>query len=454
VPLDRDATLKKADKLLKQGKLAGAIEEYVRLVEDRPNDWNAANALGDLYVKAGDADRAAEQFTRVADHLYSEGFFPRASAVYKKVLKVKSEHDHAVWQLADIAGHHGLLLDARSYYARLIRDRRARGDERGAVDCLVRLALLEDAGVEARMVAVQALIPLGESTQAAKLLVGAADDLVKHGRMSEALDALTQAAQLDPEDAEIRDRLQAARSGDAEPEAAASVEIAQVGSGDAWTIEPVVTSSEEIELDPATALGALDSGVESAISGNETTETAIPDEAPIVLEAVGDDLGAVLAEIQGMPDAAPEQPRDLELIFEELRARVAQEQEARAREQFERGVRHLEEGRVAEAVANLEEAARTPTVRFEASVCLARTFVSRGELRAGVDWMERASEVPPPTPEEGTALLYELADALGRLGETGRALAVFMELEANSAGYRDVRERIARLSQTETGSGS
>jgi tetratricopeptide (TPR) repeat protein len=135
VPVDRDETLKKADKLLKQGKLAAAIEEYVRLVEDKPGDWNTVNALGDLYLKAGETERAAEQFNRAADHLYGEGFLPRASAVYKKVLKIRSGDDHALWHLADIAGRNGLTLDARSHYGRLIQDRRAAGNEQGAVDC-------------------------------------------------------------------------------------------------------------------------------------------------------------------------------------------------------------------------------------------------------------------------------------------------------------------------------
>src|SRR6185503_10650689 len=65
VPSTRDATLKKAEKLLRQGKLAGAIAEYVRLVEELPRDWNSINALGDLYVRAGDVDRAVAQFTAV-----------------------------------------------------------------------------------------------------------------------------------------------------------------------------------------------------------------------------------------------------------------------------------------------------------------------------------------------------------------------------------------------------
>ena len=37
--------------------------------------------------------RAGDQFTRVADHQFAEGFFPKAAALYKKALKVKAERD-------------------------------------------------------------------------------------------------------------------------------------------------------------------------------------------------------------------------------------------------------------------------------------------------------------------------------------------------------------------------
>ena len=88
-PIDRTATLRNAEKLLRQGKLLPAIEEYGRVVEDQPRDWNTANMLGDLYVRAGQVDKAVEQFTRIADSLSDEGFLPKAGALYKKVLKLK-----------------------------------------------------------------------------------------------------------------------------------------------------------------------------------------------------------------------------------------------------------------------------------------------------------------------------------------------------------------------------
>ena len=48
MPIDRAATLRNAEKLIRQGKLPDAIAEYVRLVEDQPGDWNLQNSLGDL----------------------------------------------------------------------------------------------------------------------------------------------------------------------------------------------------------------------------------------------------------------------------------------------------------------------------------------------------------------------------------------------------------------------
>src|ERR1044071_1853161 len=127
VPIDREASLKKAEKLLRQGNLAGAIEEYERLIADQPRDWNAINALGDLYVRASDADRAVAQFARIADHLFEEGFFPKAAALYKKALKVKSDHEHTLQRLGDIALQQGLLADAKTYLRQLAAQRRQRG---------------------------------------------------------------------------------------------------------------------------------------------------------------------------------------------------------------------------------------------------------------------------------------------------------------------------------------
>jgi tetratricopeptide (TPR) repeat protein len=646
VAVDRDATLKKAEKLLRQGKLDGAIEEYVRLVEDQPTDWNSINALGDLYVRGGDADRAVAQFTRVADHLFDEGFLPRAAALYKKALKVKGDHEHTLVKLGDIAVRQGLLADAKTYLRQLAGQRKFRGDPRGAAECLIRLGSLEDIDPETRIAAAKAAQQIGDMPQAASLLKDAARDLERQNRRGEALDVLVDAAQLDPGDLALRaqlarecvqagnlerarlfltaesagddpdlllplaqielaahkDRdaravltrlvtiapgrhgdvtriaLELAREGRLEsafgcvdivtdaallegqweraiaalqafvrdvPHVPALIKLVELsvdagldaplrdaqgrladayldaGQGaearfiaeDLLDHEPAsevhaarlrraldllgvadaeqvvaervrAAASTEDDFQPIDAIGPIEPIAvpvepvgESRPEGAREPIPARPDEAIVVVEAHVEeppvdaivvnaleiDLSEALADIgisSRVPPAAaadepspPSPPKDIEQVFEDIRTRVSREQQASdAAVQYDNALTSLREGRQSEAIAGLQAAARVPLLRFKAAAELGRLYVGRGDLKAGVDWLERAAEAPAPTPDEGFALLYELADALEHLGESARALAILMELDADAGGYRDVRSRIDNLTRAQAGS--
>jgi hypothetical protein len=66
-------------------------------------------------------------------------------------------------------------------------------------------------------------------------------------------------------------------------------------------------------------------------------------------------------------------------------------------------------GMVDDAVRELEQAAKSPRLRFDASALLARLLRDRGDAASAVEWFERAAEAPAPTPEAGRQLLCELA---------------------------------------------
>ena len=207
MPIDRESTLRQAEKLHREGKLDLAIAEYVRLVEEQPRDWSSLNALGDLYLRAGNVDRAVAQFVQIADHLLGEGFFPKAAAVYKKALKAKPDHEHAILRLAEIAATQELLADARAYLRRLWELRSERGDERGAADCLLRLASLPEADVETRLTGARAALVLGDTQRAIDLFRSAAEQLEQAGRGAAALEVLAQVAALDASDLGLRREL-------------------------------------------------------------------------------------------------------------------------------------------------------------------------------------------------------------------------------------------------------
>jgi tetratricopeptide (TPR) repeat protein len=207
VPIDRAATLRNAEKLIRQGKLPDAIAEYVRLVEDQPGDWNLQNSLGDLYARAGQLDKAIVQYSQIADSLNEEGAGAKAAAVYKKILKLKPDHEHTLVQVSEILGSQGRYADARSHLNALIELRKGKGDTRGVLQARVRLGSLDPEDYEGRLTAANARIEMGDKGGALSDLKEIAGELADKGRQPEAIDVLHEAAKLNPDDEEIRERL-------------------------------------------------------------------------------------------------------------------------------------------------------------------------------------------------------------------------------------------------------
>jgi len=207
VPIDRAETLRNAEKLIRQGKVDAAIAEYVRIVEDQPQDWAAKNTLGDLYGRAGQAEKAVQQFVEIANNLSDEGQMAKAGALYKKILKLKPDHEHSLLQVADVLAMQRLYADARAHLTALMDLRSARGDTRGALQAKVRIGSLDREDYQARLMAVGARIEMGDKGGALSDLKEIASELVDKGRSAEAVDALRQAAELNPDDEEIREKL-------------------------------------------------------------------------------------------------------------------------------------------------------------------------------------------------------------------------------------------------------
>ena len=622
--IDREATLKQADKLIRQGKLDGAIVEYVRLIDEQPQDWTTMNVLGDLYLRAGNNAKALEQYTRVADHQFAEGFFPKSAALYKKALKLQPDDEHILMQLAEIGERQGKFVDAKHFLKQVAKQRQARGELRGAAECVLRLGSVPEADLESKIAAVQAAQQLGDGFRAVELLKEAAQLLEKQNKRNEALQLLAEAAEIDPFDSELRVRLAREFLAIGQPTRAraylsfdtagddaelllalATLEFADGREEDARVamsrmlalapdrepdiarlaeslmetsrVEPAfacvdaITDAALLQGDAARAAVVLQTFIQRAphipalaklvdisveagladrvrdtqaqlvdaylessrgddarilaellvraepeseqhaerlrravmLAGAADPEAALaqirseiagtPSVAALSSDAL--DVDAAIAELEGggvtaTPDApasledeidsidiaeidlstalsgltttsstaavpvsddvlAADEP-DIEGVFAQMRAKSAREQQAStALTQYDEGVRLIAEGLDREAIAALEAAARVPVMRFRAATRLGRLLIDRGDLNEGIEWLERAAEAPAPSPEEGYDLLYELAGALEAQGESARALAVLMELDAEADGYRDVRTRIMHLTRVQ-----
>ena len=216
----REEALKKAEKLLRTGKLDLAIAEYAKMIEDQPRDWNTRNILGDLYVRASQPDKAVAQYEQIADHLYTEGFFPKAGALYKKILKIKPDLESAQLHLGDISAKQGLMADAKAYFVGVASRRRARGDQAGADEIVVRLGSLDPGDFDARTAAAQTLERAGDTVAAATQYRSMHADLLEKGRTADAMGALREAVRLNPDDTAGRVELGKAAIAEGNTEAA------------------------------------------------------------------------------------------------------------------------------------------------------------------------------------------------------------------------------------------
>ena len=124
-----------------------------------------------------------------------------------------------------------------------------------------------------------------------------------------------------------------------------------------------------------------------------------------------------------------------------------------AEQHYKLALAYEEAGMPSQAMKELLVAVRSPRRRFEAAAMLARLSLAHGHVEEAIGWFERAAEAPAPSLEACRRLLYDLGDTLDTAGEGARALAVFLELQGESSGYRDVARRVDRLRRAGTGSG-
>ena len=112
----REQVVQTAEKYVSRGKIEPAIREYRKLLADNPNDINTLNRIGDLYARIQRIDEAVDFFTQIAEQYTTEGFFVKAIAIYKKIIKLDPTRLEVYEKLAELYHKQGLTNEARTQY--------------------------------------------------------------------------------------------------------------------------------------------------------------------------------------------------------------------------------------------------------------------------------------------------------------------------------------------------
>jgi pilus assembly protein FimV len=114
--VSREQVVQTAEKYVSRGKIEPAIREYRKLLAENPNDINTLNRVGDLYARIQRIDEAVDFFTQIAEQYSTEGFFVKAIAIYKKIIKLDPTRLEVYEKLAELYHRQGLVTEARTQY--------------------------------------------------------------------------------------------------------------------------------------------------------------------------------------------------------------------------------------------------------------------------------------------------------------------------------------------------
>lgn len=110
--IDRAKVTKQAEGYMAAGKLDRAVEEFLKLLDDKPDDFNLMNRIGDAFLQAKKNPEALDMFKRAALGYERGGFIPKAAAIYKKARRVAAEDVDVAGHLAEMYRQTNMIKDA------------------------------------------------------------------------------------------------------------------------------------------------------------------------------------------------------------------------------------------------------------------------------------------------------------------------------------------------------
>jgi tetratricopeptide (TPR) repeat protein len=481
------------------------IQEVQKRIAEKLDDPRLHQRLAELYLEKGRKDQAIGEFIKAAECHSEAGFYLRAIALYRRILRMEEDSADILVRLAELYLVNGLLGDALVQYRKVIQQYRKKGKTGEILGLLRRMAEVDPENIEVRTKYAELLRSEGFPSQALDELIrlhgeqrerNRTESLralesqirVLYGELRAQLDQLGRIRDLESLEAKVQAVL-------AEPPPAGPSEVAE-------EIEPAEERVSEPEValpaampepeEPETQVG-MEAPEELAVQTEMDGKKGPPEES----EAVPDQESAVQMEEallyaeQGLFEEAEQilssilgsRPDDEEALREiarvrrerqmtvetggdyrrlnqmeekqQIRAREAPErresaatapsQDARAR--YELALAYRDLGLVDECIVEFQVALEEASLAFECHRALAGCYQEKGDLERAIEHLRKALRCPGVRKEQFLEAGYELAQTLEKNGMVQQALTVYRKIGETDSAFRDIQERVKSLSQ-------
>lgn len=201
--MDKNKIIEAAGKLVAKGAYDKAIKEYQKILEVDPRDVRILQKMGELYQKKNDNGQAATFIMKVAESYAKDGFFLKAVAQYKQVLKLDPGLVDINIQLAELHQQLQLMGEAMAYYQIVANHYDKQGDVRKSLDVLRKMVDLDPDNVQSRVKLADLYIRERMSDEATTELSRAAEHLKRQNRIDDYLRVAEKISALKPDDLQL-----------------------------------------------------------------------------------------------------------------------------------------------------------------------------------------------------------------------------------------------------------
>jgi len=187
-----------AQKLLNQGKVPQAINEYQHILKYEPKDQVTLMTIGELYIRQGETFQAIEYFERLAQIFVGDGFLTKAIAVYKRIAKLAPEEIKPLERLADLYVQQGVMSEARPLFLQLAEIHLKHNRQAEAVALLKKLLQAEPDNLRIQIRLADLYQAMGQKGEAVDTYVSASQRALARGDHAESEKQADKALKIDP----------------------------------------------------------------------------------------------------------------------------------------------------------------------------------------------------------------------------------------------------------------
>jgi len=368
---DVNKNLERAKKFLEKNRVEDAIEAYLSVLEEVPSHLEATQALGDLYARREQPDRAAVYYGMFFDLLVDPRDETKALAIYNRFLKHSQQPPERIARYAFLQQKQNRTDEASEQYGKAAELFTAAGRGEDALFCWERIAQLEPDNLPRQVKLADVAEKNGRNLLAARALLRAGQLASASGAADDSLGYLARAHRLAPQERSVALLYAGARLRKGEAAAAAKL------------LEPF----SETESDPV----FLETFADALMRSGQL------DRARGLLERLLHEKNAGLGRLFQLADlyaAAAAGNKAVEILALLKKKMFAQKRQNEFAAQVDDVAgRHADAAELLEFWAALYNELNRESKYFEIMIKLFDAYLQRGEVKKACDSLERLVDI-------------------------------------------------------------